>query len=97
MKKILIMEQMQKLEPPQLKAYLIEKTKVMFTAYNVEDLHEIGCFIVLERSETEQFPIGIMEFVEVLMFANETYLHGVRILGDSWGEDIYLPVEVVQC
>ena len=31
------------------------------------------------------------------MIEEKAYLHGVRILGDSYGEDIFLPVEVVKC
>ena len=38
-----------------------------------------------------------LEFVEVLEIGEESYLHGVRIIDDSYGEDIYLPVEVVRC
>jgi hypothetical protein len=38
-----------------------------------------------------------MEFIEILEIGSKTYLHGVKILGDSYGEDIYLPVEVIKC
>ena len=42
-------------------------------------------------------PMNELEFVEVLEIGEENYLHGVKIVGDSYGEDIYLPVEVVTC
>ena len=38
-----------------------------------------------------------LEFMEVLEIGAESYLHGVRIIDESYGEDIYLPVEVVRC
>lgn len=43
------------------------------------------------------FPISEMEFVEMLFLKENVFLHGVRIVGDSYGEDIYLPVGVVTC
>ena len=36
------------------------------------------------------------KFVEVLEIGGNYYLHGVRMIGDSYGEDAYLPVEVVR-
>ena len=35
-----------------------------------------------------------MEFVETLKLENECYLHGVKILGDCCGEDIFLVEDV---
>ena len=58
---------------------------------------DIGCFIVLEQEEFTDFPISEMEFVEMLFLKENVFLHGVRIVGDSYGEDIYLPVGVVTC
>lgn len=34
--------------------------------YQVENLDDIGCFIVLEQEEFTDFPISEMEFVEML-------------------------------
>jgi hypothetical protein len=34
-----------------------------------------------------------MEFTETLNLKNETYLHSVKILGDCYGEDIYLSLK----
>jgi len=65
--------------------------------YGVNDLDDIGCFVVLDKSENQIFDVSEMEFVEVLEITNLHYLHGVKILGDSYAEDIYLPVGVVKC
>ena len=63
----------------------------------VKNLDDIGCFIVLELEEFTNFPISEMEFVEMLFLKENVFLHGVKIIGDSYGEDIYLPVGVVAC
>ena len=60
-------------------------------------LDDIGCFVILEKEEFACVPMNELEFVEVLEIGEESYLHGVRIIDDSYGEDIYLPVEVVRC
>lgn len=65
--------------------------------YSVDSLDDIGCFVVLEKDEFTEFPMNEMEFVEVLEIGNKNYLHGVKIIGDSYGEDIFLPVEVIEC
>ena len=52
---------------------------------------------MLEPEEFTDFPIGEMEFVEMLFLEESMFLHGVRIIDESYGEDIYLPVEVVRC
>ena len=49
------------------------------------------------KRRSANFPISEMEFVEVLFLEKSMFLHGVRIVGDSYGEDIYLPVGVVTC
>ena len=80
-----------------LQMHIREKAKTMMQEYQVKNLDDIGCFIVLEQEEFTDFPISEMEFVEVLFLEKSMFLHGVRIVGDSYGEDIYLPVEVVRC
>ena len=80
-----------------LQMHIREKAKTMMQEYQVKNLDDIGCFIVLEQEEFTDFPISEMEFVEVLFLENSMFLHGVRIVGDSYGEDIYLPVGVVTC
>ncbi|MDE7364102.1 MAG: hypothetical protein K2N27_04330 [Ruminococcus sp.] len=82
---------------PEIREYIFNKATQMMTEYDVENLDDIGCFVVLDDSENHMFEVSEMEFVEVLNISNKTYLHGVKILGDSYGEDIYLPVEVVKC
>lgn len=80
-----------------LRMYILEKVKTMMQEYQVENLDDIGCFVILEQEEFANFPISEMEFVEVLFLEKSMFLHGVRIVGDSYGEDIYLPVGVVTC
>ena len=80
-----------------LQMHIREKAETMMQEYQVENLDDIGCFIVLEQEEFTDFPISEMEFVEVLFLEKSMFLHGVRIVGDSYGEDIYLPVGVVTC
>ena len=80
-----------------LQMHIRKKAETMMQEYQVENLDDIGCFIVLEQEEFTDFPISEMEFVEMLFLKENVFLHGVRIVGDSYGEDIYLPVEVVTC
>ena len=80
-----------------LQMHIQEKAEAMMQEYQVENLDDIGCFIVLESEEFTDFPIGEMEFVEILFLEESMFLHGVRIIDESYGEDIYLPVEVVTC
>ena len=40
--------------------------------------------------------ISEMEFTETLHLENETYLHGVKMIGDCYGEDTFLIVEDVK-
>ena len=80
-----------------LQMHIQEKAEAMMQEYQVENLDDIGCFVVLESEEFTDFPIGEMEFVEILFLEESMFLHGVRIIDESYGEDIYLPVEVVTC
>lgn len=80
-----------------LRIYIRKKAETMMQEYQVENLDDIGCFIVLEQEEFTDFPISEMEFVEMLFLKENVFLHGVRIVGNSYGEDIYLPVGVVTC
>ncbi|WP_276692604.1 hypothetical protein [Ruminococcus callidus] len=80
-----------------LQMHIRKKAETMMQEYQVENLDDIGCFIVLEPEEFTDFPIGEMEFVEMLSLKENVFLHGVRIIDESYGEDIYLPVEVVRC
>lgn len=95
--KVTNLQEMNHIENGSLQMHIREKAEAMMPEYQVEDLNGIGCFIVLEPEEFTDFPIGEMEFVEMLSLKENVFLHGVKIIGDSYGEDIYLPVEVVRC
>ena len=97
MMKVTSLKEANHIENADLRMYILEKVKTMMQEYQVENLDDIGCFIVLEQEEFTNFPISEMEFVEVLFLEKSMFLHGVRIVGDSYGEDIYLPVGVVTC
>ena len=80
-----------------LRGYIAKKATQLMEEYDVQNLDEIGCFVVLEQSEHQQFDVPEMEFVEVVHIENEVFLHGVKIIGDSYAEDTYLTVGVVEC
>ena len=84
------------ISPLMLRAYIAKKITALMNEYSVDTLDDIGCIVVLEKDEMSAFVISEMEFVVVLEIGDSCYLHGVRILCDSYGEDIYLPVEVVR-
>ena len=97
MMKVTSLKEMSHIENAALQMHIRKKAETMMQEYQVENLDDIGCFIVLELEEFTNFPISEMEFVEVLFLEKSMFLHGVRIVGDSYGEDIYLPVGVVTC
>ena len=49
-----------------LKAYIAKKMTAMMREYQVDNLDDIGCFVVLKPEEFTSFPIGEVEFVEIL-------------------------------
>ena len=95
--KVTSLQDMNHIESGSLQMHIREKAEAMMREYQVENLDDIGCFVILEKEEFTCVPMNELEFVEVLEIGEESYLHGVRIIGDSYGEDIYLPVEVVRC
>ena len=95
--KVTNLQEVNHIENADLRMHILEKAKTMMQEYQVENLDDIGCFIVLEQEEFANFPISEMEFVEMLFLEKSMFLHGVKIIGDSYGEDIYLPVGVVTC
>ncbi len=97
MMKVTNLQEMSCITNVALQMHIREKAETMMQEYQVENLDDIGCFIVLEQEEFTDFPISEMEFVEMLFLKENVFLHGVRIVGDSYGEDIYLPVGVVTC
>lgn len=84
------------LKSPELQTFLAKRAAELIETYQIDDLQEIGCFVILEQNEVQHFEMTEMEFVEVLNIGETFYLHGVRVLGDCYGEEIFLPVEVVQ-
>ena len=97
MVKITEISEIKAVSEPEIGKYIFNKATELMTEYGVENLDDIGCFVVLDSSENQLFEVSEMEFVEVLKIGNSHYLHGVKILGDSYGEEIYLPVEVKKC
>ena len=95
--KITNLKETEIIKPIMLRAYIAKKITTLMEEYSVDTLDDIGCFVVLDEDEFTEFPMNEMEFIEVLEIGNKNYLHGVKILGDSYGEDIFLPVEVVEC
>ena len=95
--KVTNLQEMNYIENIALQMHIQKKAEAMMQEYQVENLDDIGCFIVLESEEFTDFTISEMEFVEMLSLKENVFLHGVRIIDDSYGEDIYLPVEVVTC
>lgn len=95
--KVTNLKEIDQIQPLMLKAYIAKKMTAMMREYQVDNLDDIGCFVILEKEEFACVPMNELEFVEVLEIGAESYLHGVRIIDESYGEDIYLPVEVVTC
>ena len=95
--KVTNLKEIDQIQPLMLKAYIAKKMTAMMREYQVDNLDDIGCFVVLKPEEFTSFPIGEVEFVEILFLKENVFLHGVRIIDDSCGEDIYVPVEVVRC
>lgn len=91
------LEEIKAIPEPEIRKYILKKATELMAEYGINDLNDIGYFVVLEKSENQMFAVSEMEFFEMLEIANLHYLHGVKILGDSYAEDIYLPVEVVKC
>ena len=96
MQKLTNLRETDNIKPIMLRAFIAKKITALMNEYSVDTLDDIGCFVVLDKEEFADFSVSEMEFVEVLEIGDNHYLHGVRILGDSYGEDIYLPVEVVR-
>ena len=96
MLKVTNLRETDNIKPIMLRAFIAKKITALMNEYSVDTLDDIGCFVVLEKDEISAFTVSEMEFVEVLEIGEKYYLHGAKILGDSYGEDIYLPVEVMR-
>ena len=75
-----------------LHTFLQKKAAVWMEEYNVTHLSDIGCFMILEESELDYLMNRMLEFIEILVIENETYLHTVLLIHDNFGEDIYLRI-----
>jgi len=80
--------------PNPLAMYLKRKYTVLMAEYELKDINDIGCVIILEKEEANYLFEGGFEFVELLVTKELSYLHAVKIIGDSYAEDIYMPIEV---
>ena len=96
MLKVTNLKETDNIKPIMLRAFIAKKITALMNEFSVDTLDDIGCFVVLEKDEISAFVVSEMEFVEVLEIGENHYLHGARILGDSYGEDVYLPVEVLR-
>ena len=74
---------------PELKSYLENKAKTMSEEYNVDYFEAIGCFVILDNEEDSPSEEEL-EFSETVTIGGNNYLHCVRIISDSYGEDIWL-------
>ena len=86
--KVTNLKEIDQIQPLMLKAYIAKKMTAMMREYQVDNLDDIGCFVILEKEEFACVPMNELEFVEVLEIGEENYLHGVRIIDESYGEDI---------
>ncbi len=92
MMRIMNLNDIENVHSKALKAYIEQTVQSWIDEYQIAELDEIGCFVLLNADEKELFKSSEMEFTEILHLGNETYLHGVRILSDCYGEDIYLTI-----
>lgn len=95
--KVTNLQEINHIENIALQMHIQKKAEAMMREYQVENLDDIGCFVILEKEEFACVPMNELEFVEMLFLEESMFLHGVRIIDESYGEDIYLPVEVVTC
>ena len=64
--KVTNLQEMSCITNADLRMHIRKKAETMMQEYQVENLNDIGCFIVLELEEFTNFPISEMDFVEVL-------------------------------
>lgn len=92
--KVTNLKETDNINPLMLRAYIAKKITALMEEYSVDCLDDIGCFIVLEKSEYSMFPMmSEMEFVEMLEIGDKMYLHSVRIVSDNYAEDYFLEIE----
>lgn len=71
--KVTNLKEIDQIQPLMLKAYIAKKMTAMMQEYQVDNLDDIGCFIVLEPEEFTDFPIGEVEFVEILFLEESMF------------------------
>ena len=71
--KVTNLQEMSCITNADLRMYILEKVKTMMQEYQIENLDDIGCFIVLEQEEFTDFPISEMEFVEMLFLKEKCF------------------------
>ncbi len=64
--KVTNLKEMDSIKPLMLRAYIAKKITSLMEEYDVSTLDDIGCFVILEKSENHLFSVSEMEFVEVL-------------------------------
>ncbi len=94
--KVTNLKETDNIKPIMLRAYIAKKITALMEEYSVDTLDDIGCFVLLDKSEIQMFPVSETEFVELLEIGENTYLHGVKIISDNYAEDIFYPVEVMR-
>ena len=55
--KVTNLKETDNIKPLMLRAYIAKKITSLMNEYQVDTLDEIGCFILLEKSEYSMFPI----------------------------------------
>lgn len=78
-----------------LQMHIREKAEAMMQEYQVDNLDDIGCFVILEKEEFACVPMNELEFMEVLEIGAESYLHGVRIIDESYMPDFPVTINEV--
>ena len=77
MMKVTNLQEMNRIENDSLQMHIREKAEVMMQEYQVENMDDIGCFVILEKEEFACVPMNELEFVEVLEVGAESYLHEI--------------------
>lgn len=79
--------------PMELAVHMRTKIKQLTSEYGLEDLTDVGCFLYLERNESEYLNLVIPEFSEYIVLGNTKYYHCVSITGDGYGEEIFMEAD----
>ena len=69
--KVTNLKEIDQIQPLMLKAYIAKKMTAMMREYQVDNLDDIGCFVILEKEEFACVPMNELEFVEVLEIGEE--------------------------